>query len=79
MITIDQIKELHGRVDTLRHCLDIDSKRAKVAEMEKESLAPLFWDDPKSAESFLKEMNAVKSWVTSFDAMAMAAEDVEGG
>ena len=77
MITIDQIKELHGRVDTLRHCLDIDSKRAKVAEMEKESLAPLFWDDPKSAESFLKEMNAVKSWVTSFDAMAMAAEDVD--
>lgn len=77
MITTDQIKELRDRVDTLHRCLDIDTKRDKVAQMEQESLAPLFWDDPKRAESFLKDMNAVKAWVTSFDAMAGAADDVE--
>ena len=39
-------------------------------------MAPDFWDDPKEAEKFLKDMSAVKFWVAGFDKVAAAVEDL---
>ncbi len=36
-----------------------------------------FWNDPKAAELFLKNMNAVKSWITAFDSASTAVEDLD--
>jgi len=77
MITSDQIKELKSRVDTLHRCLNIDERRAKVKEMELASQAAGFWDDPKAAESFLKEKNGVKAWVTDYDLTVSAVDDID--
>ena len=77
MITQEQIKELQGRVETLRKCVDIDGKRSEVQEKEKKSQAPDFWNDPKEAEAFLKGISSVKSWVTSFDEARSAVDDLE--
>lgn len=77
MITQEQIKELQERVETLRKCVDIDSKRREVEEKEKKSQAPDFWNDPKEAEAFLKEISGVKSWVTAFDGAKAAVDDLE--
>ena len=77
MTTQDQIKDLNARVAVLDKCLDIEAKRKDVAERELQSQAPDFWDDPKKAEAFLKEINAVKSWVTAFDKAKSAVEDLE--
>ncbi|MCQ2182835.1 MAG: peptide chain release factor 2 [Bacteroidales bacterium] len=77
MITQEQVKELRQRADTLAKCIGVDAKRAEVMQKEKESQAPGFWDNPKEAEVFLKKMNAVKAWVTSFDALKQAVDDVE--
>ena len=64
MISAEQIKELQQRVDTLGRCISVEDKRAEVAAKEEKTLAPDFWDDPKEAEKFLKEMAGVKFWVT---------------
>jgi len=77
MITQEQIKELRQRADTLARCLDIAAKRADVKQKETESQAPGFWDNPKDAEAFLKKMNGVKAWVTAYDSLAQAVDDVE--
>lgn len=77
MITQEQIKELRQRADTLARCLDIAAKRADVKQKETESQAPGFWDNPKDAEAFLKKMNGVKAWVTAYDALTQAVDDVE--
>ncbi|MDO5321549.1 MAG: peptide chain release factor 2 [Bacteroidia bacterium] len=77
MITQEQIKDLRLRVDTLARCLNIDARRAEVEQKTKESQAPGFWDDPKAAEAFLKKLNSVKVWVTAYDALAQAADDVD--
>ena len=63
MITAEQIKELRQRVETLDKCLNIDGKRQEVAEKQKKTLEAGFWDDPKEAEKYLKELSGVKSWV----------------
>ena len=75
MTTLEQIKDLHGRLDTLEKCLDIAGKRRDVEQKEQESLSPDFWNDPKSAEAFLKKLALVKSWVTDYNKAASLLED----
>ncbi len=77
MITVEQIRALKQRVETLDRCLDIDSKRAEVEKKTARTLAPDFWDDPKEAEKFLKELAGVKFWVTGYDKVASGVADLE--
>ena len=77
MITQEQVKELGQRTEALRKYLKIDERRADVAEKEKQSQAPGFWDDPKEAEAFLKKMNSVKAWVTAYDKLHSQVEDLD--
>lgn len=77
MINQKQIKALHDRVEALTKCLDIESKRRKVAELQKQTEAPDFWGDPKAAEAFMKKMNGVKAWVTDYDKAASLTDDLD--
>lgn len=77
MINQEQIKDLHERINTLVTCLDIEAKRKKVAELQKQTEAPDFWSDPKAAEVFMKNMNGIKSWVTDYDRAFGLTEDLD--
>lgn len=77
MINQEQIKALHDSVEALTKCLDIESKRRKVAELQKQTEAPDFWGDPKAAEAFMKKMNGVKAWVTDYDKAASLTDDLD--
>ena len=77
MVTQEQIKELKQRAATLEKALRIDARRKEVEEKTALSQAPDFWNDPKAAEAFLKELNGVKSWVTEYDALCSSAADVD--
>ena len=76
MINTEQIKELQQRVETLGKCISIEAKRADVAERQERTLAADFWDDPKEAEKFLKDMAGVKFWVNGYDKVAAGVEDL---
>ena len=76
MINIEQIRELTQRVETLGRCINVDAKRAEVEEKTQRTLAADFWDDPKEAEKFLKELSGVKFWVNGFDKVAAAVDDL---
>ena len=76
MITTEQIKELQQRVQILGKCINVEQKRDEVAQKQERTLAPDFWDDPKKAEAFLKELAGVKFWVNGYDKVASAAEDL---
>ena len=67
MITLEQIKDLRQRLVALEACLDIEGKRKAVAEKELKSQQPDFWDDPKEAENYRKELSALKLWVSDYD------------
>ena len=77
MINQEQIKALHDRVEALTKCLDIESKRRKVADLQKQTEAPDFWGDPKAAEAFMKKLNGVKAWVTDYDKAASLTDDLD--
>ena len=76
MISIEQIKELQQRVETLARCIAVEAKREEVAKMQEKTLAADFWDDPKAAEKFLKGLSGVKFWVTGYDKVAADVEDL---
>ena len=76
MISLEQIKDLQQRVETLGRCIEVEHKRAEVADREQKTLAADFWDDPKEAEKFLKESSGIKFWVTGFDKIASGVEDL---
>lgn len=56
---------------------DIPGKREQAAALQKKTEAPEFWNDPKAAEAFLKNLGSIKSWVTSFDKAATDVDDLD--
>ena len=76
MISIENIKDLQQRVQTLGRCIAIEEKREEVDQKTQKTLAPDFWDDPKEAEKFLKELSGVKFWVSGYDKALSAVEDL---
>ena len=77
MITKEQIEALRARLETLNTCLDIPGKRAQVASLQKKTESPDFWNDPKAAEAFMKNLNGIKAWVTGFDKAFSGVEDLD--
>ena len=76
MISSEQIKELQQRVETLGRCISVEDKRAEVEAKTQKTLAADFWDDPKDAEKFLKELSGVKFWVSCYDQVAAGVDDL---
>lgn len=76
MISAEQIKQLQQRAQVLGRCIGIDAKREEVEQKTQKTLAPDFWDDPKEAEKFLKDLSGVKFWVNGYDKVASAVEDL---
>lgn len=54
----------------------MDGKRQELKEEEAQTLAPDFWDDAEQAQAQLKKVAAIKSWVTDYDAIATAMEEL---
>ncbi|MCX6326479.1 MAG: peptide chain release factor 2 [Bacteroidia bacterium] len=76
MITNEQIKGLSGRHDALRRYLDIEGKLILIAEKENLSQKPGLWDEPKKAEELLKGIAQIKSWITDFEKINIAIDDL---
>ncbi|MGB0932797.1 MAG: peptide chain release factor 2 [Lishizhenia sp.] len=77
MVNSDQFKALETRVEALKLYLNIDQKRAEIHEDELKSQDPTFWDDPKKAEVLLKKIRQKKFWVSAYEALNTACEDLE--
>lgn len=56
---------------------DIPGKREQVAALQKKTESPDFWNDPKAAEVFMKNLNGVKSWVIGFDKASTEGDDLD--
>jgi len=77
MITIDQLNALHSRVEDLQGYLAIDAKRIEIAEEEKRTQDPDFWNNSKKAEQVMKRLRTLKSWTRSFDSCLSSVDDAQ--
>lgn len=77
MVTIEQIRELIERLNSLYTHLDIAGKRCAIDKAEQESLASDFWDDAKRAQEHQKASGLLKNWVALYNGVASKVNDLE--
>jgi peptide chain release factor 2 len=56
---------------------DLDSKKARIAELDEQMSAPTFWDDQNAAQVVINEANGLKEQVNEFEELASSYEDLE--
>lgn len=56
---------------------DVDRRLIQIEEKEQLTLNPNFWDDPKAAQSVLKDLKSHKNWVEQYNQVARQVEDAE--
>lgn len=77
VINNDQIKEVQSRIEDLHRYLQIEKKKIEIANDDEKTAAPEFWDSPKVAEAFLKQLRSKKKWVESYDEIQTQFEDLQ--
>jgi len=77
MVNQDQLKELQQRIQAISTYLKIDQKRVELQESELKSQDPTFWDNPKKAEADMKQIRSLKFWITTYENLASAGDDLE--
>jgi peptide chain release factor 2 len=77
MVNQDQLKELQQRIQAISTYLKIDQKRVELQESELKSQDPTFWDNPKKAEADMKQIRTLKFWITTYERLASAGDDLE--
>lgn len=77
MINSDQIKDIQARIKDLHQYLQIEKKQIEINNDEEKTLSPDFWDNPKEAEIFMKQLRSKKKWVNDYDEIFRRFEDVQ--
>ena len=77
MTTQESIKDLQTRRDALQRFLNIDTLSAQIAEEEKKTEAPDFWNEPKEAQKVMKAIQGKKAWVTAFREVSTSCDDLQ--
>ncbi len=77
MVNSDQLKEINQRIDAIASYLKIPEKQMQLRESELKTQDPGFWDDPKKAETQMKEIRGLKFWIESYTKLKSQAEDLE--
>ena len=77
MINSDQLKDLQGRIEDLHKFLQIEKKKIEIANDDEKTAAPEFWDNPKDAEVFLKQLRSKKKWVEDYEEIHIGFEDLQ--
>ena len=77
MITLEQLKELQQRKEHLFVYLHIEEKREQLKEEEMRTQDPDFWQDAKAAEAQMRKVNGLKRWISGYEAVASAMEELQ--
>lgn len=76
-MTVENLKELQEKLQTLKGFLQIERREIEFDEKERLSMAPDFWDDSKAAEGVLKELKLHKYWIGLYQNAVEAVEDLQ--
>ena len=75
VVTPEELDALEARLDEVEKYLHLDEKRGRVAELERESAAPGFWDDGDRARSLMAELSSARDDVKAVEGARTALGD----
>ena len=62
-------------IENLKEALAIDSLKAEVEVLEKESAAPDFWDDMENSQKVMQKIGSLKAKVTGYESLKSDYQD----
>ncbi|WP_373877218.1 peptide chain release factor 2 [Propionigenium maris] len=65
------------KLDDIRGSLDLEGKGEKIKSLEDKTMAEGFWNDKRSSEKVIKEMNSLKEIVGEFQGLQEYSDEVE--
>lgn len=68
-------EELIKKLSNILAKMNLPAKKSEIAELEKKSIAPGFWSDPKSASVLMKRVNDMKKEVEDTEMMQLLVEE----
>lgn len=77
MITTEQQKDSQKRIEDLYKFLQIEKKKLEIINEDEKTAAPEFWDKPKEAEAFLRQLRSKKKWVEDYEEIFRLYEDIQ--
>ncbi len=81
IVEFDNYKfELNNQVQPLeeiRGSLDLENKKQKIVELERQMEEPNFWDDSAKATAIVKELKSLKDSVASYSNLKNQFEEIE--
>ncbi|WP_229754173.1 peptide chain release factor 2 [Fictibacillus barbaricus] len=72
-----ELNVIEKRINDFRGLFDLDSKKARIAELDEQMSAPTFWDDQNAAQVVINEANGLKEQVNEFEELSSSYEDLE--
>ncbi|MDG2193887.1 MAG: peptide chain release factor 2 [Polaribacter sp.] len=76
MITQEQLKDISNRIRKLKTYLEIDRKLIEISNEEEKTVDPDFWNNPKEAEVFMRNLRFKKKWVNDYNSIISLHEDL---
>ena len=76
MITQEQLKDISDRIRKLKTYLEIDQKLIEISNEEEKTVDPDFWNNPKDAEVFMRNLRFKKKWVNDYNSVISLHEDL---
>ncbi|MGN0070767.1 MAG: peptide chain release factor 2 [Atopobiaceae bacterium] len=76
-ITSDELKALEARLHEVEGYLHVAQKRELVAELQRKSAAPGFWDDAAAAQKTMAELSSAQEDVKGIDEATSKLEDAQ--
>jgi len=76
MITQEQLKDISDRIRKLKTYLEIDQKLIEISNEEEKTVDPDFWNNPKEAEVFMRNLRFKKKWVDDYNSVISLHEDL---
>ncbi|WP_139251787.1 peptide chain release factor 2 [Gracilibacillus kekensis] len=72
-----ELDKMANRIADFRGSLDLEAKRARIAELDEMMSDPSFWDDQGAAQKTINEANGIKELVNAFDRNEESLENAE--
>ncbi|MCR5789300.1 MAG: peptide chain release factor 2 [Lachnospiraceae bacterium] len=81
MVELDNIKTelqaLSAPLQEVEDSLNIDAKKNRVEELERQMEEPGFWDDAERSQKYMKELKGLKGAIEAIDGLKQQYEDIE--
>ncbi|MGN9866752.1 peptide chain release factor 2 [Bacillus swezeyi] len=72
-----ELENMASRLADFRGSLDLETKEARISELEEQMADPDFWGDQQNAQTIISEANALKDYVNTYNNLSEAHEDLQ--